>query len=406
MMLRMRLTWAAAVTALVFGGASARAAWTTFLNNGPSSNRVDIVFMGDGYTASTINTDYPAHVNAMMSHFFNEGQDPYPRYHNFFNAHRIDVISNEAGADVPPLGIFRDTALDASYYFDGVTERLLSVNTTKANQKLTTELAGASFSAEMKLVTVGDTRYGGAGGTYAVYAGGNGSATEIALHELGHSFDGLADEYGGNTGTYPGGEPGEINVTKNSTGAKWSQWLGYNQPGIGVIGAYEGGRYYDHGIYRPSNNSKMRSLGRPFDAVAREKIILDIYKFVDPLDGYTSNASPLTDASLRVDTVDPDVIDVNWYVNGTLVPGATDETFNLASFGYGPGTYNVMARAFDPTDWVRINLNQLRQDVSWTLTLTPEPSCVITLWLLPLGRRRSRSIRPRARATAHDGAIN
>ena len=236
----------------------ARAVYTTFLNNGPSSNRVDIVFLGDGYTASQLNV-YQSHISSMMNHFFNQGEEPFPRYHNYFNAHRIDIISQQSGADDPTANFFVNTALDAHYLYDGVTQRLLYISDSKANAALSSGLGGA-FTADMKLVAVNATQYGGGGGAYAVYAGGNVSATEVALHELGHSFAGLADEYGGNTAIYTGGEPTDPNITKNSTGAKWSRWIGYNQPGIGTIGAYEGGGYYDHGLYRPSLNSKMRVL--------------------------------------------------------------------------------------------------------------------------------------------------
>ena len=200
----------------------ASAGYTTMVNNGPSSNRVDIVFLGDGYRAADLTSVYPSHINAMLNHLFYDGQDPYPRYRSFFNVHRIDLVSNEAGADVPPQNIYRDTALDAKYYYDGVTDRLLYVNTSKAATALNTNLAGAPFSAEVKYITVNDTRYGGGGGTYAVYAGGNSAATEIALHESGHSFNNLADEYVSYSGAYTGGEPSEVNVTKNSSGAKWA----------------------------------------------------------------------------------------------------------------------------------------------------------------------------------------
>jgi len=351
------------------------AVYTTVLNNGPSANRVDMVFLGDGYRATDISTIYPAHINAMLSHFFDEGENPFPRYRNFFNVHRIDVISNEDGADVPPLGIFRDTALDARYYYDGVTERLLYVNESKANAALASGLSGAGFSAEMKLITVNDTRYGGGGGTYAVYAGGNPFSTEIALHELGHSFSRLADEYGGSSGTYTGAEPNEVNVTKDPTGAKWAHWLGYDQPGIGLIGAYEGARYWDRGIYRPSFNSKMRNLNRPFDAIAREKIILDIYNYVDPLDTWTSNLATLVDPdTITVDVVDPAVIDVQWYIDGTLLPEAAGELFDPQAWNLSVGLHQIMARAYDTTDWVRINRWKLEQSVSWSVLVTvPEP---------------------------------
>ncbi|MEX2016810.1 MAG: M64 family metallopeptidase, partial [Candidatus Hydrogenedentales bacterium] len=193
--------WLAPLLALLLS-VPAAASHTTVINNGPNSNRVNMVFLGDGYTAAQINTAYPAHIVAMTNHMFNPPpanltRDPYPRYKNYFNVHRVNVISNQSGADATPENIFRDTALDAQYFFDGATERLLYINDGKANTALNNGLADAGFTADIRMLTVNDTRYGGGGGTYAVYAGGNGSATEVALHELGHSFNGLADEYGG-----------------------------------------------------------------------------------------------------------------------------------------------------------------------------------------------------------------
>ena len=103
----------------------ALASHITIINNGPNSNRVNVVFLGDGYTASEINTTYPAHIVAMTNYMFNPpsvlNSEPYPTYKNYFNVHRINVVSNESGADVPPLGISRDTALDATYrLLDGI----------------------------------------------------------------------------------------------------------------------------------------------------------------------------------------------------------------------------------------------------------------------------------------------
>jgi hypothetical protein len=358
----------------------------TVLENGSPSNRVNIVFLGDGYTASQISTAYPTHIKALMNHMFAASQDPYARYKNYFNAYRIDVVSAESGADVPPQGIYRNTALDASYYYDGVTERLLYVNTAKADAAINSALAGSGITADMRFVTVNDTRYGGAGGNYAVYAGGNGSAPEIALHEIGHAFSGLADEYFyGTNSTYTGSEPSSVNVTKDPTGAKWSQWLGYVDPlhpELGPIGAYEGGMYNDHGIYRPTANSKMRSLGVAFNAVCREKIILDIYNQVSPIDSFMSNSSTLTNPqSLWIDVVDPNVLKVQWSVDGTPVTGATAENFTLGSLSQGMHT--ISALAYDDTPWVRINTEMLRESISWSVNITvPEPS---TLVLLVLG---------------------
>jgi hypothetical protein len=374
----------AATISIVLGMATvAQAAYLKLWDNGPSNNRVDIVFLGDGYTAEDINVTYNSHINAMLDWMFFGNENPYPRYKNFFNVHRVDLISQERGADVPPQGIFRNTALDATYYFDGVTERLLYINETKAYQALRDNLPDISL-AEIRLVTVNDNKYGGGGGNFAVYAGGNRNATEIALHELGHSFNGLADEYYyTNSGIYTGAEPAAINITKSPTGNKWSHWLGYVQPGIGIIGAYEGAGYYEKGLYRPSVNSKMRSLGQPFDAVSREKIILDIYGLVKPLDNWLDNTATLFNPEqLWVKSVDSNVLNVNWYVNDILVPGAENEWFNLADYGFDSGIYQVTAKAFDSTDWVRINRDILEQTITWNVqvsTSVPEPEVLLGL---------------------------
>lgn len=346
----------------------AQGAYFKLWDNGPSNNRVDMVFLGDGYTAADINTTYNSHVYSILNRMFLGNENPYPRYKNFFNVHRLDIISQERGADIPPKGIFRDTALDATYYFDGVTERLLYINEAKAYQALVDNLPDLSL-AEVRLLTVNDVKYGGSGGYFAVYAGGNSYAPELALHELGHSFNGLADEYYySNSGFYNGAEPEAINITKSPTGEKWSHWLGYVQPGIGVIGNYQGAGYYEKGLFRPSLNSKMRSLGQPFDAVSREKIILDIYNLVDPLDSWLDNTVSLYNPDrLWVNAIDPNIININWYVNGVLVPGAENQWFNLLDYGFDSGIYQVTAKAFDSTDWVRSNRDLLEQSITWNV---------------------------------------
>ena len=368
----MRFT-ALTLLAVCLADGPAEAVYTTMVNNGPSANRVDIVFLGDGYTAAQISTTYVTHVQAMLTHLFDQTEDPFPRYRNFFNVHRIDVVSNQSGADVPPQGISRDTALDASYYWDGSTDRLLYINETKANSQLSTGLAGAGFTAEMKLITVNDTRYGGGGGTYAVYAGGNSSAPEIALHELGHSFSNLADEYDYGSGTYTGPERPEANVSIYADSRKWSQWLGYVDPAhtsMGAVGAYQGAYYQKYGIYRPTSDSKMRTLGKPFNAVSREKIILDIYKYCDPLDSWLANQATLTNPNdLWVDVVDPDIIKLQWSVDGQLVSGAAAEHFTPTNLTVG--THTITARAYDDTPWVRTSLDSLQQTVTWSVTVTP-----------------------------------
>ena len=67
--------------------ANAVLGYSTVIDNGPSSNRVDIVILGDGYRAEEIDTTYVTHSTQMLDYLFNSGQDPFPRYAEFFNAH-------------------------------------------------------------------------------------------------------------------------------------------------------------------------------------------------------------------------------------------------------------------------------------------------------------------------------
>src|SRR5262245_10779421 len=80
---------------------------------GDSDNRVDIIVLGDGYTASEIEAAFTADVLEYLSYIFDDSAltQPLGRYENFFNIYAVDVVSNESGADNPGLGIVRDTAL-------------------------------------------------------------------------------------------------------------------------------------------------------------------------------------------------------------------------------------------------------------------------------------------------------
>jgi hypothetical protein len=365
------------------------AAWSTLIANGDPANRVDIVFLGDGYTQANIATGiYSAHIDNYLDYMFaapNYLADPFPRYHKYFNVHKIDVVSNQSGADNPfPDGIVRDTALNATYDSLGLA-RFLTIDEDRANAMLITNLAGSGIDADIRLVTVNAEEYGGSGGTYAVFAGGNNQSRDIALHELSHSFSSTADEYGAATGTYAEPEPSLANVTIDPIGTKWSQWLGFDDPRGNVldIGVFEGARGYAHGIYRPSSDSKMRSLELPFNAVVREQMILDIYDEVDPLDGWLANVATIAVSQLWVDVVDPEVISVDWYVNGELVAPEHGESFDLAEFRSAPGLYTIRAHAYDNAilqsgsgsllDLVRSNLGALEQDVMWTVDFAGSP---------------------------------
>src|SRR6185503_4188355 len=190
----------------------------TIINNGGAANRVDIAILGDGYTAAEMQK-YRNDVQSAMTQFFNN--EPFREYRNFFNVQRIDVVSSQSGADHPERSVFVNTALDATYNCQNIV-RLICVNQGKVFT-----IVGNSLSAsqhDIVLVIVNDPQYGGSGGSAAV-ASTNVEVLELILHELGHSFGLLADEYGGEPQSCVNQfEPTAVNATRFTERAliKWN----------------------------------------------------------------------------------------------------------------------------------------------------------------------------------------
>ncbi len=353
---------------------------TTILDNGPISNRIDLVFVGDGYLVSELG-GYATHVAAALNTLLS--QEPFSTYGTFFNAHRVDVISSESGVDNDPTqGISRSTAIDMGFWCEGI-ERLLCVDVAKAYG-----FAAQAPQTDHVLAVANSVKYGGAGYTssdLATYSGGNSSAAEVAIHELGHSLGNLADEYHyGDGATYTGFERPERNISiLNSSlmpmfATKWAAWLG--NPGVdydGLVSTYEGAYYNQYRIYRPTFNSKMRSLGRPFNLPSVEGLIIEFYKFVSPLDDWTPTGPPLENSSVVfVNPVHPlnHPLEIQWSLDGIPVAGATQETLHVVTLGLAPGDYILSVMVKDSTTLVHdepARDSLMTESRSWTLQVAP-----------------------------------
>jgi hypothetical protein len=350
---------------------------TTILNSGPSSNRVDIVLLGDGYTAAQLST-YSSHASTFLSTFFNE--TPYDRYKSYFNVHRVDVTSTDSGVDNDfTNGISRNTALGMNFFCSGI-ERLLCIDTSAARN-----YALNAPQADEIIGIANSTKYGGAGypsAEISTYAGGNTSSIEVAKHEFAHAIGDLADEYDYADGTvHSAAEPSLQNVSVyNATDmaarqAKWYRWLD-----LPNVDTFEGGDLAQYGIYRPTVNSKMRSLNRPFEEVNVEQLILKIYASVRPIDSATAAGTYQTQTStFSVDPVDPasgPALAVQWYIDDVAVPGATGLNFAPSEFGV-EGNHTLKVVVQDTTTAVRDEAKRatlMTDSRSWTLQDTLPPS--------------------------------
>ncbi|HEX8140234.1 MAG TPA: M64 family metallopeptidase [Pyrinomonadaceae bacterium] len=382
--LKKRIARAPALLALFLlfcAGQTARAEpFETVINNGAPGNRVDMAVLGDGYTAGEMQK-YRNDVAAFLQKLFL--QEPFKEYQRFFNVHRIDVTSNQSGADHPernpPLSV--DTALGAAYNCSGI-QRLICINNSQVNTIVGNTLAPAQ--RDLVLVLVNDSEYGGSGGAIAV-ASIHPEVVELVLHETGHSFGLLVDEYGGPPppSCVNNVEPTAANATRATERAliKWNLWIDPGTPiptsstTLGVPGLYEGARYCDTGLYRPTYSSKMRSLGRPFEQINTEQLIRRIYNLVAPVDASQPLASDLTitRGQSQAFSVTPlvtlsNTISVTWLLNGQVQGTGADFTLNSANLT--PGSYSVEAVVKDNTPMVRRDDEGLLiENRRWSLTV-------------------------------------
>ncbi|WP_425329857.1 M64 family metallopeptidase [Streptomyces alfalfae] len=164
---------------------------------GPTGSKLDVVFVGDGYTAGE-QEDFHADVRAKWSKI--SAVEPYASYHSLFNVWAVDAVSRQSGVSGDPAAdVVKDTALGSGFFCDGI-ERLLCVDTHKVE-------AYATKAADPDLVIVlsNSAKYGGAGYNditspsgydgIATASSDNAQSDQVAVHETGRSLGKLADEY-------------------------------------------------------------------------------------------------------------------------------------------------------------------------------------------------------------------
>ena len=246
--------------------------YVTLQQAADTSRCIHVAYVAEGYQQHEMGTfleDCRAAMKSLFSH------EPFRQMQDRFNMIAVMSPSAESGTSWPAKGIWKNTVL-GSHFDTFYSDRYL---TTLHLKKLHDVLAGTPY--EHIIILVNTDHYGG-GGIYnsynLTYAHGP-QFRPVVVHEFGHSFGGLGDEYpyGDDDPMYfPDTEPWEPNLTtKHDFSGKWEALVSEGRAGL-----IEGGGYLSKGVWRGFENCRMRTNEEPeFCLVCRQALtrLIDFY---------------------------------------------------------------------------------------------------------------------------------
>ena len=222
------------------------------LQSGAPAEKIDVAIVAEGYTAEEMDMFYADAQTAMEAILKHE---PFGQYKDRFNFVAVALESQDSGVSVPGEGEWKDTALKAhfnTFYMD----RYL---TTLRLKNMHDKLCGVPY--EHIVILANTDTYGGGGiyNSYTLTTAHHPAFKPVVVHEFGHSFAGLADEYYYDDQYveyyYPGTEPWEQNITTLADfESKWKDMLD-----AGEAELLEGAGYQSKGVYRPAKDCRMHT---------------------------------------------------------------------------------------------------------------------------------------------------
>lgn len=249
---------------------------------------INIAYISEGYTEEEMDV----FVNdARIANEALFGHEPFKSMRDRFNVIAVKAASKESGTSEPSKGIWKNTTL-GSHFDTFYSDRYL---TTLNIKDLHNRLAGTPY--EHIIVLVNTEHYGGGGilNSYNLSMTHHPAYKSVVVHEFGHSFGGLADEYAYETeqlDMYPKDiEPWEPNITtlKDFSG----KWEGLIQKGTPTptplsrnpetiknkVGLFEGAGYSMSGVYRGVQDCRMRTNENPEFCIVCRKALTDLIDF-------------------------------------------------------------------------------------------------------------------------------
>ena len=240
--------------------------WRYIRRGGDSKDCIDVVFVAEGFGDDQME-DFLAMCDSSVAAL--SEHEPFRSMIDRFNFIAVMPVSHQNGVSIPHQGLWVDTPL-ASSFDTFYSDRYLTTLHIKRLYDLMTNIPFEHF-----IILANTTEYGG-GGIYNSYNMASAkcprSKLEVIVHEFGHSFGGLGDEYDyGNDPEpmYPADtEPWEPNLTTLvDFDSKWKDMLssGTAIPTVPdgkqlttKVGVYEGGGYQQRGVYRPTQLCRMK----------------------------------------------------------------------------------------------------------------------------------------------------
>ncbi|MBI9068513.1 MAG: peptidase M64 [Salinivirgaceae bacterium] len=231
-----------------------------------SQYKIDIAFIAEGYTQDEMKK-FKQDVKKTWDYI--TSIHPFDLLKDKFNVYAVESPSVESGTDIPGENIYKNTILNSSFYTFN-TPRYLTSKDLKSMHDI-----AAIVPYDYIFVLINSDRYGG-GGFYNYYSAttsDHGYSLKVAIHEFGHGFAGLADEYYDSDVAYDdyynlNVEPWEPNITTLvDFDKKWKDMVpesfeiptSRNYDYRDSVGVYEGGGYATKGIYSPFQDCRMKS---------------------------------------------------------------------------------------------------------------------------------------------------
>ncbi len=367
---------------------------TTVVRTGPSKDRLDIVILGDGYRAED-RADFDLDSQRIAERL--QETEPFASEAGLINIHTVFTPSVEKGAGYDCSGIaaqdagcrkdLRDTVFGTTFVVTALADRLNLVLGESDRVAMPLEIAklfdvAAQAEYDEVIVVSNTKRFSGFAGIYVslvtTFNNNRNLMADVAMHELGHSFGALGDEYQVEGDPCLFNEPRvplPANIAAYTEGGfKWDRFFDGPVPiptpaeqfASFPVGAYEGAYNCDF-LYRPTINCKMKSdESLPYCPVCTEQLMRRFYATVDPI--IAPSVERLDDGSL---TFSIDLAGktraATWFLNDTEFGTGPSVTLGRDNIDLNLAENKLRVQVSDTTGRVLVDEPRLSEDYSWTI---------------------------------------